>query len=345
MRILANTLVILGLVFLLASPSCTADEKNANKEGQTDNYVAIVNGKKIPRTELDHKMALIKKRAASAGQQLGEKRTANIEQDIVNNMVEKELLYQKSQDLGITVDPEMIDARMEQFKQQFPDEGQFQEQLSRFGYTEKSLRSEFEKNLAIQQLIEQEIAADVSIPDEELKTYYKEHPDQFKTPEQVKARHILIKTDSEAGEDERQAAREKIEQIEKRIENGEKFSEVAKEESECPSSKTGGDLGYFSRGQMVKPFEEAAFALAVGDVSDIVETQFGYHLIKAEDKKEASKKTFDEIKESLKEQLEQQKVKEKLPEYVEMLKEKGDVKINLPTVETPDKTSPEPTEG
>lgn len=345
MRILANTVVILSLAFLLASPSCTADEKKAEKEDQAGNYVAIVNGEKIPQEELNHKLTLIKQRAASAGQQLDEQRLANLKEDIVNNMVEKELLYQKSQDLGITVDTETIDSQMQQFKQQFPDENQYKEQLSALGYTEELLRGEIEKNMAIQQLIEQEIAANVSISDEELKAYYEENPDQFETPEQVKARHILIKTDEEADEAEKQAAKEKIQEIAKRLDNGEKFSEVAKEESECPSSERGGDLGYFSQGQMVKPFEEAAFSLAVGDVSDIVETRFGYHLIKAEDKKAADKKSFDEVKENLKEQLEQQKIKGKLPSYVENLKEDSDIDINLPSSPSPQETGSMETEG
>ncbi len=340
MRILANTVVILSLAFLLASPACTADEKEAKTENQTDSYVAIVNGEKIPQERLDQKLSLIKKRAASSGQQLDESRLESIKEDMVNNMVEKELLYQKSQEIGIEVEPAAIDSQMQQFKQQFPDENQYKQQLSALGYTEELLRSEIETNMAIQKLIEQEIASDIEITDEELNAYYENNPDQFETPEQVKARHILIKTDAEADEAEKQAARKKIKELEKRIEEGEKFSEVAKEESECPSSERGGDLGYFSKGQMVKPFEEAAFSLAVGNVSDVVETRFGYHLIKAEDKKTASKKTFDEVKDQIKQQLEQQKVKEQLPSYVENLKEAGDVEINMPESSSP---SPEMT--
>jgi len=346
MRIIANTLVVLSLVFLMASPSCTADEKKAQKEDQAGDYVAIVDGEKIPQKELDQKLTLIKQRAASAGQQLDANRLASIKKDMVDKMVENELLYQKSQELGIAVDTETIDSQMEQFKGQFPDEDQYKKQLSALGYTEAQLRSEFEKNLAIKQLIEQEIASNVSISDKELKTYYEDHPDQFKTPEQVKARHILIKAGSEASEDEKKAAKEKIGKIKKRIDEGEKFSEVAKEASECPSSKRGGDLGYVSKGQMVKPFEKATFSLAVGDVSDIVETRFGYHLIKAEDKKDASQKTFDEVKDRLKEQLEQKKVKEEMPDYIAQLREDADIEVNLPeTVTKPSPEMPDKTTG
>ena len=338
MRIIANTVVILSLAFLLASPACTADEKEAKAEDPSGSYVAIVNGKKIPQERLEQKLTLIKKRAASSGQQLDENRLASIKEDMVNNMVEKELLFQKSQELDISVETEAIDSQMQRFKQQFPDEDQYKQQLSALGYSEDLLRSEIEKNMAIQKLIEEEIASNIDITEEEIKAFYENNPEQFETKEQVKARHILIKTGEDADEAEKQAAKEKIKDLEKRIEEGEKFSEVAKEESECPSSKRGGDLGYFSRGQMVKPFEKAAFSLAAGDVSDIVETRFGYHLIKTEDKKAASKKTFDEVQDQIKQQLEQQKVKEQLPKYVQNLKEKGDVEINMPS------SSPSPEE-
>jgi peptidyl-prolyl cis-trans isomerase C len=104
-------------------------------------------------------------------------------------------------------------------------------------------------------------------------------------PEQVHARHILVKVDPKADATQKAAARKKIEDIQKQLKNGEDFSELAKKASDCPSNAKGGDVGYFGRGQMVKPFEDAAFSLKPGEVSGIVETEFGLHLIKVMDKK------------------------------------------------------------
>jgi peptidyl-prolyl cis-trans isomerase C len=138
----------------------------------------------------------------------------------------------------------------------------------------------------------------------------------------VQASHILIKVDPQADESQRAEARKKIEEIKKKLGKGGDFAALAKEFSQCPSGSKGGDLGYFRRGQMVKAFEEAAFALKRGEVSDLIETKFGYHLIKAIDKKPETTIAFEEIKSKLGRYLKQNKVQEEVRQYVEKLKEK-----------------------
>ncbi|MFO7838859.1 MAG: peptidylprolyl isomerase [Desulfosalsimonadaceae bacterium] len=325
MRIIAKTLVAFTLAFALAFPTFAADKKDSG-----DNYVAVVNGTKIPRDRLDQQLTMLKQRFASQGQQLDEKKMADIKNSVVQNMVEKELLYQKSSELGIKVDSEQVQEQLASFKNRFNDEAQYKQRLASMGYTEDQLRHEIQQSMAIQQLIEEEIASKIDITDEDLKSYYDNNSKEFENPKQVKARHILIETGKEADEKEKQAARKKIEKIQKRLEGGEKFSELAKEKSDCQSSESGGELGFFSKGQMVPPFEKAAFSTEPGSVSDIVETRFGYHLIKVEDKKAASKESFDDVKDDIKEQMRQQKIQEKLPGYVENLKEKADIEIDLP---------------
>ncbi|HMA67794.1 MAG TPA: peptidylprolyl isomerase [Desulfosalsimonadaceae bacterium] len=329
MRIIAKTLVVFTLALALALPSFAADDKQAEKDSGND-YIAVVNGTKIPRDRLDQQLTMLKKRFASRGQKLDEKKMADIKDSIVQNMVEKELLYQKSRELGIKVDKEQVQKRLDGFKNRFKNESQYQQRLASMGYTEDQLLHEIEQSMVIKQLIDQEIASKVEITDEDLQSYYDDNTKEFESPKQVKARHILVETDKEADEKEKQAARKKIEKIQKRLEKGEKFSKLAKEESDCQSSKKGGELGFFSKGQMVPPFEKAAFSTEPGNVSDIVETRFGYHLIKVEDKKPASKKSFDEVKGNIQKQLRQKKIQKRLPEYVETLKKKADIEINLP---------------
>jgi len=328
MRIITHCLFIFTLGLALAFPSF-AETAKQSEAGTGDNYIAIVNGKKIPRQSLDQKMNFVKKRYESQGQQLGEQQLTAMKNDIAQSMVEKELLYQKSKELGLKIDSEQVEGQLQQFKDQFPDEKQYAQQLATLGYTEDSLRSEIKENLAIQKLIEEEIASDISISDEALKSYYDSNSKEFESPERVKARHILIKSGEDADPADKQEAKKKIQKIQKRMDEGEKFADLARESSDCPSSKKGGDLGFFSQGQMVKPFEEAAFSLEPGEVSDIVETRFGYHLIQVDDKKPASKKSFDEVKQGLKQRLKQKKIKKQVPEYVERLKENADIEMNL----------------
>ena len=146
---------------------------------------------------------------------------------------------------------------------------------------------------------------------------------------QVKASHILIRVDPGADESAKKASRSELERIQKRVKKGEDFAALAREFSQGPTGIKGGDLGYFSRGRMVKSFEEAAFALNPGDVSGIVETRFGYHLIKVTDKREEGVIGFDEVKDRLHEGLKRVAVQEEVGKHVAELRKKADLEIFL----------------
>ena len=148
------------------------------------------------------------------------------------------------------------------------------------------------------------LGKEATVTDEEVRRFYDANEKGFLASEQARARHILIRVSSDASGEEKKKAREKIEGLGGRIKKGEDFGKLAAEFSEDTNSQmNGGDLGYFTKGQMVKPFEEAAFSLKPGQVSGVVETQFGYHLIKVEDHQEARMVTFDTVKEQIRGRL------------------------------------------
>lgn len=156
-----------------------------------------------------------------------------------------------------------------------------------------------------------EIMKDITVTDIEAETVYNINPDNFSKPETVSAKHILV--DSE----------DVCKEILAQIQNGEKtFEDAAKESSTCPSGQQGGDLGEFGRGQMVKEFEEAAFAAEIGAIVGPVQTQFGFHLIKVEAKSEAETLAFDVVKEQIKKNLLQQKQQQAYTTKIAELKEK-----------------------
>ncbi len=128
---------------------------------------------------------------------------------------------------------------------------------------------------------------------------------------------------------DKKKAKEKIEELLKQVKAGADFAKLAQENSGCPSSKQGGDLGYFGKGQMVKPFEEAAFAMKPGDVSGVVETQFGYHIIKLTEKKAAAKIAFDEVKAKIADSLKRKKVTEAINATLEDAKKKAKIEVFL----------------
>lgn len=155
----------------------------------------------------------------------------------------------------------------------------------------------------------------VTVSDDEVKKYYDENSEMFKAQESVRAKHILV--DSE----------EKAKEINEKINNGVSFEDAAKEFSSCPSSSQGGDLGSFTRGKMVPEFEDAAFNLEIGEVSGPVKTQFGYHLIKVEEKLPEVTKSFEEVKESLHVNLLSQKQNVAYINFINKLKSEQKVEI------------------
>jgi len=176
-------------------------------------------------------------------------------------------------------------------------------------------------------LLDKDLGMKIEVTPEEVKAFYDGNPDLFKTPEMVRASHILVKVDKEASGEEKAKALAKIKAIEKRIKSGEDFALVAKEVSDCPSKDDGGDLNFFHKGQMVPPFEKAAFSLKPGETSDIVETEFGYHIIKLTDRKTAGTMSFDEVKSRIEQHLKNEKMSQEFPKYVETFKSKAKIEI------------------
>jgi peptidyl-prolyl cis-trans isomerase D len=145
--------------------------------------------------------------------------------------------------------------------------------------------------------------SEVSITDQQVEDYYEDNREMFKQEKEVRARHILFKLDPNAPEEEEEKVREKASRVLKKAGGGDDFAILAKKYSEGPTAQKGGDLGYFSKGRMVKPFEEASFKMKKGEISELVRTRFGYHIIKAEDVKEARVRTLEEVRGEIKKTL------------------------------------------
>lgn len=161
------------------------------------------------------------------------------------------------------------------------------------------------------------LLATAEVKDEDIKKFYEENKDAFKQAESADASHILV------------AEEDKAREIYEKIKNGGDFEELAREFSTCPSKEKGGDLGTFTRGQMVKEFEDAVFENEVGTITEPVKTQFGYHIIKVNKKNPARELTFDEVKDKIVEQVRRQKEKEIYNKKITELKDKYEVKMNI----------------
>jgi len=292
--------------------------------------VATVNGVTISRRSFDRAFAQVQRRFAQSGKKLTGKELANVKKNIVETLIDRELLYQESQKDGIKVSKAKVDQQIASLKKQFPQKGAFEKALKTVNLTEKELRDQIKQQLAVREMIDTKLAPKIKISDKEVRAFYDSHADIFKRPEEVRASHILIKVPSDADKKAVAAAKKKIEAARKRLKNGEDFAKVAKEVSEGPTAKRGGDLGYFKRGQMVKPFEDAAFGMKVGQVSGIVRTRFGFHLIKVTGKKPASMVAYAKVQNKIRDYLKQKKIQEEVQTMLKNLRKKAHIALSLP---------------
>ena len=316
-RLYQITAILILVLFFL--PAMATDKK------PSDEKVAVVNGVVIARVQFDKELKVHLERVSRQGGQTSEDQIAALKKDVLDGLIEREVLYQESQKAGIKISDQEVDDQMVGIKKRFPNEEEFKKALASMGLTEEEVRMQIQRGLSIRGLIDQKVADKIVVTDDETKAYYDGNPQLFKQPAQVKASHILIKVEPTADDAAKAAARKKIEEIRQKLTDGGDFAELAKEYSEGPSGPKGGDLGFMRRGQMVKPFEDAAFSMKTNEVSAPVETRFGYHLIKVYDIKPEQTLAYADVKDKIAQRLKQEKTQEAAKVYVENLKK--DAKI------------------
>ena len=316
---LARQVTITAVMIFASALAFAADKQTPG------NKVAVVNGVIIDRGTFDRELDYFVRRAAPGGKQVPDFQMAQMKNQVLESLIDRELLFQESKKKGIQVKPEAVSDQLKNIQQRYPNKDEFKKLLNDMGLTESDLQAQIAHGMAIQKLIDEEVADKIKISDEETKSYYDANPQLFQQPEQVKASHILIKVDANATDAQKAEARKKIKEVQQKVQKGEDFATLAKTYSEGPSGPRGGDLGYFKRGQMVKPFEAAAFSLKPNETSDIVETNFGYHLIKVVDKKPAKKTTYAEVKNRLNDRLKKQKMDSKAVAYIKSLRESAKI--------------------
>jgi peptidyl-prolyl cis-trans isomerase C len=191
------------------------------------------------------------------------------------------------------------------------------------------VKKDVERQLLRQQLVQKEVLDKVSVSAGEVQAYYDQNKDKYVEEEQVRARHILIRVPPEASPADDAKLKAKADGALKRAQQGEDFSALAVEFSDDGSKQNGGDLGFFPRGRMVQDFEEVAFSLQPGQMSEVVRTPFGYHVIKVEERKTGRALAFDEAKSQVKEDLTQRQSFERYQQYMVGLRSKAKVEVLL----------------
>lgn len=304
------------------------DVKTAEKSEKVPDVVATINGVKISGVEFSKGLQSYKKRLAMMGQQVPPEHTKEINKTIIDDLVSRELLIQNCNKTGIKVSDDELNKEMASIKARFQNEEQFNQVIKSQNLTMDDVKSDVRKALAIKKLMKNDIEDKVSVDEKAVNEYYKNNSTKFVEGESVKASHILLMVDKNATKDAKETAKKKIDGLLIRARKGEDFAKLAKENSDDKGSgQNGGDLGFFSKGMMVPNFEKAAFSLKKDEVSDVVETEFGYHVIKLIDKKPERTIPLSEVHDKLKNYLKSMEVNKKLSEYLADLRKKADVKV------------------
>ena len=209
-------------------------------------------------------------------------RVTLMRREVLDSLITQELVWQAAQKQGLIADDDEVDNALQQARAQFGSQRDFVGKLATEGFTVDGYREHLREMLSAQQYLAS-VASDIAVSDAECHEFYVANPDKFELPEGVRARHILLKLAPQADGATREQVRQKTEGLLARLKAGEDFAALAIEASEDSSAAQGGDLGYFPRGKMVESFEDAAFALQAGEMSAIVESPFGLHIIKVED--------------------------------------------------------------
>jgi parvulin-like peptidyl-prolyl isomerase len=290
---------------------------------------ATVNGAPITSQELDNAVNSMLPRA-TGHRQLSETRTEEIKKEVLEDLIQKELLYQEAKRENIQVSSEEIEAEMEKIQNRFFSEQDFKAAIKKNGLTEEKVRSGIERFLAVRKVSAMGIDSKVTIQDQDLVKYYEENRQKFVQPEEREIRQILISVDPGGSDKDWEAGLKKANALFKKIKAGGDFAELAKINSDdTPTKERGGNLGFLPRNRMqVKELEETAFALEVGQVSSPVKTIYGYFILKLDGIKPSRPLAFSEVdKDALRKELRDQGLEKRRREWLEELRAKAEIKV------------------
>ena len=287
--------------------------------------LARVNGEAIERWEFDN---AVKRMEARAGGPVPAEKRDEVLRGVLDQLVAYHLLAQESRARKLEVGDPDVEARLGQIRQSFPTEDAFKQGIAAQGLTVAQLREQARTSLQVAKVIDLEVTSKVAVQDAEVSTFYTQNLERFKQGESVHASHILLGLPPQATPEQKAEAKNKAQAALKQVRGGADFAAVAKAQSQDPgSAQNGGDLGFFPKGQMTPAFEEAAFKLKPGTVSGLIETPFGFHIIKVHERRGPRTAPFTEVSGQIKDFLAQGQRETKLQQFVDQVKSKGKVEI------------------
>ncbi len=286
--------------------------------------VAKVNGDDIGRSEFETTIHNVESRA---GRPVPPEQRDQVYRGVLEDLIALRLLKQEVARRQLTASDAELAEALKGMRQQFPTEAAFKQALTAQKMTLEQLREETRAQVLVSKMLQQEVGSQIAVKPTEISGFYEKNPDKFQQPEAVRASHVLVTVPEGAAPAARAAARAKAEDVLKQARAGADFAKLARTYSDDASKGRGGDLGFFPKGQMVPAFEAAAFALAPNQVSDIVESPFGFHVIKVIEKRPAQSVPFSEAAPRIEQYLRQEQQQAKTKAFVDQLRARGSVQV------------------
>ncbi len=294
---------------------------------------AYVNGEPISREAVQFELDRLVKFYSSHGmpQEEIKKNLEKLVERAQEQAIGAKLLLARAEQLDKPVDEKAVDAKVAEIVAQVGGRDNFVRALAQQGVSEDDLRKDIVKGCRVDALVQQACAGVAEPTEQDVADHFAAHKDDFTTSPQVLAQHILVKTEGMDAADKAQAL-EKIKEIRARIlragdpgEIGQAFCLEAKEHSDCPSGAQGGSLGWFGRGMMVPEFDAASFSMKCGEISDVIETQFGYHIILKTDEKAGGPQTLVDVADQIRDLLRHEARGRAMDAFVAELREKANI--------------------
>lgn len=317
-KIMYKTLITIGLTLLLGGLAHAQ---------VVDKVVAVVNNEVITQRDLEQELAPIYAQYKSAYQP--EELETLMEEarlNILKQMIEDRLMLQEAREIRIQVSDEEIEEKLEWVKVKFESEIEFMDVLEMEGITVRDLEAQYREQIMVAKIIGREVTSKVMISPQEVSDYYTLHPEEFIEPEKVKVLNILIRPEKPS-EKSWGRARRKAEALLNRLRDGADFRELARDYSQGPNPDHGGDMGYLAKGQMLTEIDEVIFNLGIGEVSGLIKTKLGYHILKIEDRTAERVKEPSEVQDKIEEIIFKEKFEQRFKEWMEKLKENAYISI------------------
>ena len=316
-----TAILVLAVLIIGCNQNNLAASENASADIAVDVNGVILTVKAVD-ADLQSKLEPMKK-------QIPEDRMDKIKEQmrtrIIEDFITRTILGQESAKQKISVSEKETNDAIDEIKKGLPKGLTLESALKANNLTMEKMRADIAFGLKANKLFDSQVKYDAAISDDEVNQYYTTNKQRFDEPEKVHARHILVKTASGDNETVKAEKKAKADGLHKKLLSGSDFAEIAKENSDCPSSKKGGDLGTFTRGRMVKAFEDAAFTQKANDIGPVVETKFGYHIIQVLEHMQPVSKSLEDVKGTIEQKLSQQKKQKAIQEYIAGLRDKATI--------------------